>query len=135
MGFQLPGQTRSFLAVLKKTLVADYEQLLRAFFSCFQCQKNILNLFWKYFSICTKQLHSLQVRFFFFLKLGSILIWVKIGYSHTIECVWERRTFHVSCTWYKSLAATYGSLHTYDELPSVNVFCLLLSNCFRPCTS
>ena len=24
--------------------------------------------------------------------MGSILIWVKIGYSHTIECVWERRT-------------------------------------------
>ena len=35
------------------------------------------------------------------------------------------------------ISATYGSLqrHTYDELPSVNVFCLLLSNCFRPCTS
>ena len=39
MGFQLPGQTRPFLAVLKKTLGADYEQLLRAVFSCFQGQK------------------------------------------------------------------------------------------------
>ena len=42
MGFHLPGQTGPFLAVLKKTLVADYEQLLRAVFSCFQGQKKYL---------------------------------------------------------------------------------------------
>jgi hypothetical protein len=40
------GQTGRFWQyVLKKTLGADYEQLLRAGFSCFLGQKNILNLF------------------------------------------------------------------------------------------
>ena len=91
MGFQLPGQTRPFLAVLKKTLGADYDQLFRKVFSCFQGQKNILNLFWKYFSIRTKQLHSSHVRKNW-KKMRSILFWVKIGYSHTIECMRERRT-------------------------------------------
>ena len=33
-----------------------------AFFSMFSGSKNILNLFWKCFSICSKQLHSLHVR-------------------------------------------------------------------------
>ena len=33
------------LAILKKKLGADYEQLLRAVFSCFQGQKNNLKYF------------------------------------------------------------------------------------------
>ena len=37
-GFGLVGN-------IEKTILADYEQLLRAFFSCFQGQKKVLNFF------------------------------------------------------------------------------------------
>jgi hypothetical protein len=50
------------LAILKKRLRADYEQLLRVFFSCLQGQKNNLNFLKKYFSICTKKLHKMKVK-------------------------------------------------------------------------
>ena len=48
------------LAILKKSRV-DYEQLSRAFFSCFHGQKN-LDL--KYCSVCTKNMKVKKTYFF-----------------------------------------------------------------------
>ena len=46
----------------------DYEQLLRAFFSCFYGQKS-LNFVKKYYSVRTKKLHKVKVeKKYFFLK-------------------------------------------------------------------
>jgi hypothetical protein len=50
------------LAILKKELWANYEQLLRVVFSCFQGQKNYLKFSLKYFSVRTKKLHKMKVR-------------------------------------------------------------------------
>ena len=44
--------------VLKKRLGADYEQIFRVFFSCFQGQIFFLIFFWKHYSIHTKKLHN-----------------------------------------------------------------------------
>ena len=49
------------LAILKKKMGADYEQLLRVFFSCFQGQNNVISL-QKYCIAHTKKLHKLKVR-------------------------------------------------------------------------
>ena len=86
-GFSNAWADRPFLAVLKKTLGADYEQLLKTVFSCFQGQKSILYLFWKYFSIRCIAYRWEKIKN----KLGSILFWLKIGYSHKIKCAWEGR--------------------------------------------
>ena len=61
-GFQVPWQTGRFWQYWKKHLGPIMSNFWRRFFSCFQGQKNISILFWKYFSIRTKKLHSLQVR-------------------------------------------------------------------------
>ena len=50
------------LAILKKKLEADYEQLLRVFFSGFLGQKNTLKFFFKYCGVRTKKLHQMKVR-------------------------------------------------------------------------
>ena len=50
----------------KKSAWADYEQLLRAVFSCFQGQKNIAKFFWKYPSVRTEKLHKIPLTKFFF---------------------------------------------------------------------
>ncbi len=50
----------------KKSAWADYEQLLRAVFSCFQGQKNIAKFFWKYPSVRTEKLHKISLTKFFF---------------------------------------------------------------------
>ena len=50
------------LAILKKHIWADYEQLLRAVFSCFHGQKQSLNCIRKYSSILTEKLHKMKVR-------------------------------------------------------------------------
>ena len=47
------------LAILKKKIGADYQQLLGAVFSCFQGQKTI-KFFEKYCSVCTKKLHNIS---------------------------------------------------------------------------
>ena len=47
-----------------KNLCADYEQLLRAVFSCFQGQ-NLFNVLFKYCSVRTKKLHKISFIFFF----------------------------------------------------------------------
>ena len=49
------------LAVLQKRDWADYEQLLRVFFSCFQGQKIIQNFFLMYCSVRIKKLHQMKV--------------------------------------------------------------------------
>ena len=46
------------LALLKKNMVADYEQLLRPVFSLFRGQKRFLTFFWKHYSVCTEKLHN-----------------------------------------------------------------------------
>ena len=51
------GLDLSQLAVLKKRVWADYEQLLRVFFSCFQRQKNV-KIFFKNCSVRTKKFHN-----------------------------------------------------------------------------
>ena len=56
------GQVLDRSAILKKKLGADYEQLLRVFFSCFQGQKNNLEFLKKYCSIRTQKLHKMKVR-------------------------------------------------------------------------
>ena len=84
-----PG--RPFWAVLKKTLGANYKQLIRRFFHISGSKKT----FWFYFeNILASALKSCIAYRWEKIekKLGSIFFWVKIGYSHTIECVWERRT-------------------------------------------
>ena len=56
-------------AVLKKKVWADYEQILRVVFSCFQGQF-VLKFFQKHFSIRTKKLHKMMLKqYFFFLKI------------------------------------------------------------------
>ena len=52
------------LAMLKIKNWANYEQLLRAFFSCFQGQKINLECFQKYCSVRTRKFHKV-----FFIKL------------------------------------------------------------------
>ena len=47
------------LAILKKNGWADYEQLLREVFSCFQG-----HFFWKHYSVRTKKLHNIFLNFF-----------------------------------------------------------------------
>ena len=54
------------LAILKKKWGADYEQLLRVVFLCFQGQKKMLNFFEKYCSVRTKKLHKKRLNFSFF---------------------------------------------------------------------
>ena len=49
------------LAILKKRR-ADYDQLLRVFFSCFQGQKKLYIFLKKYWSVLTKKLHKMKVR-------------------------------------------------------------------------
>ena len=49
-------------AILKKKFWSDYEQLLRAFFSCFHGQKQSLKYFFKYPSVHTKKLQKRKVR-------------------------------------------------------------------------
>ena len=56
------GLVLGWLAILKKNVWADYEQLLRLVFSCFQGQKNNSKIFQKYYSVCTKKLHQIKVR-------------------------------------------------------------------------
>ena len=58
--------------------VDDYEQLLRAFFLCFQGQKKYL--FKKiYFSIRTKKFHNISFIIFLFLNFFWISFWLEIG--------------------------------------------------------
>ena len=45
--------------LLKKRVWADYEQLLRVFFSCFRGQQ-ILEFFFEYCSVRTKKLHKMK---------------------------------------------------------------------------
>ena len=54
----------------EKKLGADYEQLLRVVFSCFQGQINTLKFFLKYCSVCTKKLHKINN-----ILIASILAW------------------------------------------------------------
>ena len=56
------GLVLGWLAILKKKMGADYEQLLRVVFSCFQGQKNNLKYFGKCCSVRTKKLHKMKVR-------------------------------------------------------------------------
>ena len=58
------------LAILKKIIWVDYEQLLQVVFSCFHGQKKI-NFFLKYFSVRSKKLHKMKVnkKLNFFLKI------------------------------------------------------------------
>ena len=49
------------LAILKKKIWADYEQLLTAVFSCFHGQKKF-KIFLKNPSIRTEKLHEMKVR-------------------------------------------------------------------------
>ena len=57
------------LAILKKKVWADYEQLLRTVFSCFRVQNFF---FWKCCTVRTEKLHNINLRKkkikFFFLK-------------------------------------------------------------------
>jgi hypothetical protein len=55
------GLVLGCLAILKK-MGADYEQLLKVFFSCFQVQKINLNFLKKYCSFCTKLLDKMKVK-------------------------------------------------------------------------
>ena len=48
------------VALLKKNISADYEQLLRPVFSSFRGQKNQ-----KHCSVCTKKLHEKKLYIFF----------------------------------------------------------------------
>ena len=50
------------LAILKKKLGPNYDQLLRLVFSCFKGQKNNFNLKKKYYRVCTTKLHKMKVR-------------------------------------------------------------------------
>ena len=54
-GFGLFGKSGQYW---KKKLGADYEQFLRAVFSCFRGQIFFLNSFRKHYSVCTKKLHN-----------------------------------------------------------------------------
>ena len=67
-------------STVKKKFGADYEQLLRAVFSCFHGQKINLNFFWKYCSVLTKKLHRIKVKKYF-LK------------------IWEEFYFHIFIGW------------------------------------
>jgi hypothetical protein len=60
---------------------------LRAFFSNFQGQKTFQIYLKNILASAFKNLIAYRWE-----KIESILFWVEIGYSHTIECVWERRT-------------------------------------------
>ena len=44
--------------VHKKVFGTNYEQVLRAFFSCFRGQYIFFQLFWNPYSICSKKLHG-----------------------------------------------------------------------------
>ena len=47
------------LAILKKKSIwANYEQLLRPVFSLFRGQKKNFNFFWKHYSVRTEKLHN-----------------------------------------------------------------------------
>ena len=46
----------------EKKIGADYEQLLRAVFSCFHGQKIGFKLFFKYPSVRSEKLHKMKVR-------------------------------------------------------------------------
>ena len=81
------GRPGRFWQYWKKTLGADYEQLLRAFFSNFQGQKTFQIYLKNILASAFKNLIAYRWE-----KIESILFWVEIGYSHTIECVWERGT-------------------------------------------
>ena len=58
------------LAVLKKKVWADYEQLLRAFFFKFSGAKSNLKFFLKHCSICTKKLHKMKLKSISFSKFN-----------------------------------------------------------------
>ena len=50
------------VGITEKKMRADYEQLLRMFFLCFQGQKNNLKFFKNYCSVHTKKLHQIKMR-------------------------------------------------------------------------
>ena len=60
------GLILGWLAILKK-MGANYEQLLRSFFSCFQGQKNV-NLFYKHCRVGTKKFHNTYLFYKIFKK-------------------------------------------------------------------
>ena len=51
----------------EKKMEVNYEQLLRAVFSCFQGQKTQLNFFSKYCSVRTNKMHTISLIFFFWI--------------------------------------------------------------------
>jgi hypothetical protein len=48
------------VVITEKKTWANYEPLLRVFFSCFRGQKKMLKLFEKQFSVPTKELHKMK---------------------------------------------------------------------------
>jgi hypothetical protein len=50
----------------EKKIWANYEQLLRAVFSCFHGQKKGLKFFLRYCSVRTKKLHKMEVKILIF---------------------------------------------------------------------
>ena len=73
IGFQLSGQTGPFLAVLKKNW-GDYEQLLRAVFSCYHRQTKNLNFFFAPENMKkppSKVAHNLPQFFFHYCQLAQ----------------------------------------------------------------
>ena len=68
-----------WLAVLKKRVWADYEQLLRVVFSCFQGKKMLLE---KLCTVSTKKLHEMKLKknsFFSLKKLKRFVLKFFIG--------------------------------------------------------
>ena len=87
-----------------KKVWADYEQFLRAVFSCFHWQKKSLNYFYKYCSVCSKKLH--KISFF-------NIFW---GQNRLLLRIWILSA-RVKSTQYKKLVPN-ALLFTYQNLKS-----------------